>query len=107
MDAARLRDAFPVLERTAYLNAGTCGPVPAAAERAAVEAWRYATAEGRSTAFYQRLVPLSEGLRERYAGLLNARADEVALTAGTSDGCGLVVAGLQLQPGDVIVTADD
>jgi L-cysteine/cystine lyase len=107
MDAARLRAAFPVLEETAYLNAGTCGPVPAAAQHAAVEAWRYATAEGRSSAFYQRLVPLAEQLRERYAGLLGAPADEVALTAGTSDGCGHVVGGLGLGPGDEVLTADD
>jgi L-cysteine/cystine lyase len=107
MDAARLRSAFPVLERTAYLNAGTCGPVPAAAQNAAVEAWRFGTEEGRSGAFYERLIPLFEGLRERYASLLNAGADDVALTSGTSDGCGYVVAGLGLQPGDEILTADD
>jgi L-cysteine/cystine lyase len=108
MDAARLRAAFPVLERTAYLNAGTCGPLPAAAQRAAAEAWRFGTEEGRSGAFYERLMPMSDQLRERYAGLLGAaRPEDVALTAGTSDGCGRVVAGLALGPGDEIVTADD
>ena len=107
MDAARLRSAFPVLDRTAYLNAGTCGPVPAAAQRAAVEAWRFGTEVGRSGAFYERLVPASEGLRERYATLLNTGADHVALTSGTSDGCAYVIAGLGLQPGDEILTADD
>jgi L-cysteine/cystine lyase len=108
MDAARLRAAFPVLERTAYLNAGTCGPVPAAAQRAAVEAWRFATEDGRSGAFYERLMPLSDQLRARYASALGAaRAEDVALTSGTSDGCGRVVAGLALGPGDEIVTADD
>jgi L-cysteine/cystine lyase len=108
MDAARLRSAFPALERTAYLNAGTCGPLPAAAQHAAADAWRFATEEGRSTAFYERLVPLAEQLRDRYARLLNARgADDVALTAGTSDGCGYVVAGLGLHAGDEVVTAHD
>jgi L-cysteine/cystine lyase len=107
MDAARLRAAFPVLERTAYLNAGTCGPVPAAAQRAAVEAWRFATEDGRSGAFYERLMPLSDQLRERYARLLSARVEDVALTSGTSDGCGRVVAGVALGPGDEILTADD
>jgi L-cysteine/cystine lyase len=108
MDAARLRAAFPVLERTAYLNAGTCGPLPAAAQRAAAEAWRFATEEGRSGAFYERLMPLSDQLRERYAGLVGAaRPEDVALTAGTSDGCGRVVAGVALGPGDEILTADD
>jgi L-cysteine/cystine lyase len=108
MDAARLRSAFPVLERTAYLNAGTCGPVPAAAQRAAVEAWRFGTEEGRSGAFYERLMPMSDALRERYASTLGAaRPEDVALTSGTSDGCGRVVAGLTLGPGDEILTAAD
>jgi L-cysteine/cystine lyase len=107
MDAARLRAAFPVLERTAYLNAGTCGPLATAAQRAAVEAWRFGTQEGRSGAYYQRLMPMSDQLRERYAVALGARVDDVALTSGTSDGCGRVVAGLALGPGDEILTADD
>src|SRR4051812_8729813 len=107
MDAARLRAAFPVFERTAYLNAGTCGPLPAAAERAAVDAWRFATEEGRGGSFYARLVPLAEQLRERYARVLNVAPTNVALTSGTSDGCGHVVAGMDLAPGDKIVTADD
>jgi L-cysteine/cystine lyase len=107
MDAARLRAAFPVLKRTAYLNAGTCGPVPAAAQHAAVEAWRLGTEEGRSGAFYERLLGLAAQLRERYATLLGAAAADVALTAGTSDGCGRVVAGLTLGDGDEILTADD
>jgi L-cysteine/cystine lyase len=107
MDAARLRSAFPVLEKTAYLNAGTCGPVPAAAQRAAVEAWRMGTEEGRSGPFYERLVGLAGQLRERYAAVLGAEPLDVALMSGTSDGCGRVVAGLELGAGDEIVTADD
>jgi L-cysteine/cystine lyase len=107
MDAARLRAAFPVLEKTAYLNAGTCGPVPAAAHRAAVEAWRFGTEEGRSGPFYQQLFGLADQLRERYAAVLGAAAPDVALTSGTSDGCGRVIAGLELGLGDEILTADD
>src|SRR3954469_21951758 len=107
MDAARLRAAFPLLERVAYLNAGTCGPVAAVAEGAAVEAWRFGTEEGRSGNYYGRLVPLAEELRERYAAVLGGETHEIALTAGTSDGCGHVVANVGLQEGDEVVTADD
>jgi L-cysteine/cystine lyase len=107
MDAARLRAAFPVLERTAYLNAGTCGPVAAATELAAVEAWRFGTRDGRSGAFYEQVRTVVDELRERYARLLGAAVDDVALTTGTSDGCGRVVAGLRLGPGDEVLTADD
>lgn len=109
MDAAptSLRAQFPVLAGNAYLNAGTCGPVPEAARAAALDAWDYATREGRSGAFYGRLVPLAEELRTRYARLLNASADHVALAAGTSDGCAHVIAALGLGAGDEVVTADD
>ncbi|HET6508473.1 MAG TPA: aminotransferase class V-fold PLP-dependent enzyme [Baekduia sp.] len=108
MDAVEtLRSQLPVLQRLAYLNAGTCGPVPEVARQAAVDAWAYATAEGRGGAFYQRLVPLAEELRGRYASLLNASADDIALTAGTSDGCAHVIASLGLGEGDEVVTADD
>ena len=37
MDASALRAEFPVLEDRAYLNAGTCGPLPHAAVRASLE----------------------------------------------------------------------
>ena len=107
MDAARLRAAFPVLDRVAYLNAGTCGPVPAVARDAAIEAWRFGAEEGRSGNYYGRLVPLADQLRERYAALLGAETYEIALTAGTSEGCGHVVANAGLQAGDEVVTADD
>jgi L-cysteine/cystine lyase len=64
MDAARLRAAFPVLRETAYLNAGTCGPVAAATVDAVREAWRVAAEEGRSgKAFYERLVERKGALR--------------------------------------------
>jgi L-cysteine/cystine lyase len=107
MDVARLRAAFPVLRETAYLNAGTCGPVPEVALDAAVEALRSGAADGRGVAFYERVHELTDGLRERYARLLGAGVEDVALTAGTSDGVARVVAGLRLGAGDEVLTADD
>lgn len=109
MDAPALRAAFPVLDDTgtAYLNAGTCGPVPAAALAAATAALQRAAREGRGGSFYERLMAASAELRGRYADLLGAAAQDVALTAGTSDGVGRVVAGLALGAGDEILTADD
>lgn len=107
MDPVRLRSAFPVLERKAYLNAGTAGPVPAAAVRAAQEAARVALEEGRSGAYYERLMPLRDRLRAAYAGVLGAEARDVALTTSTSDGVVRVLLGLDLRAGDEILTAPD
>jgi len=108
MDAAHFRATFPVLERIAYLNAGTCGPLPAVAHQAVLDAWRFSAEQGRGASdYFGQMMPLFDALRERYAGLLHAPVAEVALTTGTSAGCGAVVAGLELGPGDEILTADD
>src|SRR5918997_887653 len=107
MDPARLRAEFPVLERAAYLNAGTCGPLPAAAARAIGEALVQAVSEGRSRAYFDALADTREQLREAYAQLLGAAADDVALTTCTSEGIVRVLAALDLQPGDEVVTSDE
>ena len=107
MDAPRLRSAFPVLERRAYLNAGTCGPVPDASWRAGQEAERIGLEEGRTGPYYERFAELRERLRSAYAGLLGARAQDVALTTSTSEGIVRVLLGLGLRDGDEIVTAPD
>lgn len=106
MDAARLRAAFPVLQRTAYLNAGTCGPLAQAAWQAGQDAERLALEEGRSTAYYGRLVEERERLRAAYAGVLGAQAQDVALTTGTSDGLVTVLLGLPLGAGDEVLTSE-
>lgn len=107
MDLPAFRAQFPVLERVAYLNAGTDGPVPAAAAEAArVEVDRQ-LADGRTAAHFERRFALQDELRGGYAALLGVPADEVALTTSTSDGIGRVLAGLDLGPGDEILTSDE
>lgn len=107
MDAARLRAAFPVLASKAYLNSGTCGPVPEAAVRAAQEAARLAADEGRSTAYFERSLDLRERLRAAYAGALGGDPADVALTTSTSEGIVRVLLGLGLGEGDEVLTAPD
>ena len=106
MDVQALRAQFPVLERVAYLNSGTDGPLPAAAVAAAREELAHAERAGRLTAHFERRLELQDELRGAYARLLGAPADELALTTSTSDGLGRVIAGLGLGPGDEIVTSD-
>jgi L-cysteine/cystine lyase len=107
MDATSLRAAFPVLERVAYLNAGTCGPVPAAALDAAVEQLRRETEEGRAgMAHWDRRRELAAGLRAAYAARLGCAPDDVALTSSTTDGVTIALGGLDLGPGDEVLTSD-
>jgi len=106
MDAQALRAKFPVLERDAYLNSGTDGPLAAAAVTAARDALDAEAREGRTTAHFAHRLELQGELRAAYARLLGARADDLALTTSTSDGIGRLLAGLELGSGDEIVTSD-
>jgi L-cysteine/cystine lyase len=102
-----LRAAFPVCSRVVYLNAGTDGPIPAAAHAAALAALEDQTDAGRWWPHFEARTEGQDGLRAAYARLLNAAPDDVALTTSTSEALGKVIAGLELGPGDEILTADD
>ena len=105
MNPTELRAQFPVFERLAFLNAGTCGPMPRAAVRAAAEVLELAADEGRATAYFTRMLDLRGELRLDYAALLSAQPDDVAITTCTSEGVVRVLAGLELHEGDEILTA--
>ena len=105
--AQELRSAFPLLDRVAYLNAGTCGPVPGAAVEAARGELEDVAELGRYGPHFERLAELRARQRAAYAERVGARPEDVALTTSTSDGVARVVAGLDLRRGDEIVTSDD
>jgi selenocysteine lyase/cysteine desulfurase len=107
VDASGLRAEFPVLASRAYLNAGTDGPLPAAAARAAEEEFERELLEGRAGTHFQRRGELCSQLRGAYARALSCEKHDVALTTGTTEGINQVVAGLELGPGDEIVTSDE
>lgn len=105
---ASLRDAFPVLARVAYLNAGTNGPVAARATAAACELLAREERDGRGEmAFFDALEQLAEGLRADYAARLGARPADVALTTSTTDGVARVLAALRLERGAEVLTSDE
>jgi L-cysteine/cystine lyase len=102
-----LRDEFPVLGALAYLNAGTDGPLPARAVDASAAELERELREGRATAHFERRSELSSQLRDAYARALGADPADVALTTCTTEGMAQVVGGLELAPGDEIVTSDE
>jgi L-cysteine/cystine lyase len=107
VDPAALRASFPVLARRAYLNAGTCGPLPASAARAAIETLEQAADEGRAGPYFDGLAELRTRVRHGYAELLGAAPDHVALTTCTSEGVVRVLGGLELGPGDEVLTSTE
>jgi L-cysteine/cystine lyase len=103
-----LRSQFPVLERLAYLNAGTNGPVPRPALEAAEASLRRQADEGRSGGeFFEEMLGRADELRVRIAALVGAGAGEVALNGSTTDGVNSVLHALDLQPGDELLTSDE
>jgi L-cysteine/cystine lyase len=107
-DPQAFRAQFPVLERVAYLNAGTEGPLPAAAADAVRERITFETEQGRSgQPFFERTMELATDLRDGYARALGTDPANVALTGSTTDGVNTVLGGLELGPGDEIITSDE
>jgi L-cysteine/cystine lyase len=102
------RAQFPVLERYAYLNAGSSGPLPRAAVDAAHARLERDLAEGRSGLSYiEELVEQRERIRNGIAAVLGTSAELVALTDSTTRSCQIVLAGLGLRAGDEVVTSDE
>ena len=102
------RAQFPVLERLAYLQAGSCGPLARPTSEAMQAEVDRDLREGRSgSAYIERVLSLRDELRVRLAGLVSVEAEQVALTSSTTDGCNLVLEGLDLGPDDEVVTTTD
>jgi L-cysteine/cystine lyase len=102
------RAQFPVLERYAYLQAGSVGPLARATIDAVRAEEQRGLEEGRgSFAGFMRLLEAREELRAEIAALVGVESANVALTASTTDGCNVVLAGLALEPDDEVITTTD
>ncbi|MCW2976734.1 MAG: hypothetical protein JWM06_2015 [Actinomycetia bacterium] len=101
------RAQFPMLERYAYLNAGTNGPLARATGEAVIEQTRRDLEHGRSgMAWFERVLELREAARLGLAAVLDADPLHVALTDSTSRGCSIVLSGLGLGAADEVIITD-
>lgn len=102
------RAQFPVLERRAYLNAGTSGPLARSTVAAFEEQIERDLAHGRSgSAWFEPILELREKARAGAARVLGVDPALVALTDSTSRGCATVLAGLEIGRDDEIVMTTD
>jgi len=101
------RAQFPVLDRYAYLNAGSSGPLArATVEALTAEAERELLVGRSGTAHIERTLGLREEARRGIAAVLEVDPTLVALTESTTRGCAIVLTGLGLRAEDEIVTTD-
>jgi L-cysteine/cystine lyase len=101
------RAQFPVLERYAYLNTGSVGPLARATAEAMVEGVRTELVQGRGgRPYFEAALAAREQLRSVLAREIGVEPSLVALTNSTTQGCNIVLAGLELAPEDEIVTTD-
>jgi L-cysteine/cystine lyase len=102
-----VRAEFPVLERLAYLNAGSVGPL--ARRTAAAMATRLAMELERGRGGVVQLhemIELRGRVRAALAAAIHVAPEHVAMTASTTDGCNIVLGGLGLGAADEVVTTD-
>ena len=100
------RAAFPVLERCAYLNAGSVGPMAQRTYDAMVEAGREELGPRGGHEAFERIIERREQLRGLIGAQIGVDAEHIALTTSTSEACRIVAAGLGLTSEDEIVTTD-
>jgi L-cysteine/cystine lyase len=101
------RGQFPVLERFAYLNAGTFGPMARSVFDAIALEQRRALEDGRiNRAVFERFMEQRPLVRAGFAKVLGVPVENVALTTSTTESCNVVLNGLELAAGDEIVTTD-
>lgn len=101
------RSLFPIVERLAYLNAGTFGPIARPTTDAMLAREQADLAEGRGgRPYHDAVLALRARVRELFAAELFVEPELVALTTSTTASCNIVVAGLGLGPEDEVVTTD-
>ena len=105
LDLEFVRSRFPTLERAVYLNTGTYGLVPEPALQKGLEAVAAFDRGGQACTI--DLGAIQEKVRGRVASMLNAKPEEIAITRNATDGNNLVLAGLDWNPGDEVISTDE
>jgi len=102
-----VRELLPATRAGIYLNAGSCGPIPAESQRAMDEQAARELATGRALAeqFHEALERFAEA-RAAVAAVMVADPADVALTHSTTDGLNLVTSSLPWRPGDRVLTTN-
>jgi selenocysteine lyase/cysteine desulfurase len=97
------RDEFSLADGVVYLNSAVMSPLPQRAVTAMVADARRAAAQ--ASAAYDSRIGEVEVVRDAAATLMGVGVDDVAFVRNTTEGLGLVAAGLDWRTGDAVVVA--
>lgn len=103
---AALREALPALSAGVYLNAGTCGPLPAetAAAMAEIAGWELRMGRASPDTYYDVLQRMEEA-RASIAAIIGSDTRDIALTHSVTEAMNAAAWGIDWQPGERIVSA--
>ncbi len=101
---AEARTHFPGVRSSVYFDTASRGLVPAEAKAAIDEQIDLRIA---GTIDKTRMFATIDRVRNKYASLIGASADEIAFTKNVSEGLNIVAAGLPWQPGDNAIYCTD
>ncbi len=105
-DIARIRENFPVLEHTAYLDTATTGPFHKRVHSAATRGYDQRLKEGLSIPGYKEWASFIDDARSDISSVFNAKPEELAYTKNASEGINLAARLMNLSPGDNVVIPD-
>ena len=103
-DFASLRTQFPGTSRSTYMNVAARG-LMTTGSRAAID--RMLDARLYGEADKAAMFDIIENSRRRYAALINAEPDEIAITKNVSEGLNAIIASYDWQRGDNAVICPD
>jgi len=100
-----IRKQFLLEQDLVYMNNGSLGPSPRSVLDQAMEAWREVETDPVTKGFGP-FIQKMEQVREKAAKFLGCSADELAITRNTTEGMNMVAQGMDLEPGDTVLTTD-
>jgi len=99
----RVRESFTIDRNSVNLNSGSVSPAPRSVQTAMHQYWDI-TNMSPSHYVDEMLGPRIEVVRRRLAGAFGCDPEEMAITRNTSESMQIVQMGLDLKPGDEVLT---
>ena len=101
----RVRQAFSIDENQINFNSGSVSPAPRVVQAAMED---YLTIMNMSPSLYvgEMLTPQLENVRRRLAMAFGCDTEEIAVTRNTSEALENVILGIDLEPGDEVLTTN-